>query len=240
MKKRTLLFLAISLLMFGCEKTPDSQINEKLSFGVSEAYMVLSESRPFVVVFDNSITDKTVTWSIDPANGGTISEDATYNNVAIYKASETPGKYKVLATLVSDPDQKASVEVTVSDVAINDEQIFSNENVGGVSNSPSTPTTFTIENERTITYLRNYHYFNGGVLPGTIALQHSDGTIYGPWQTWGIIGQGGVFNAYWVCYPLMKIKAGTYTVVDSDPSTWSHNSWSGYQGFTNIRAMKLN
>jgi hypothetical protein len=85
----------------------------------------------------------------------------------------------------------------------------------------------------------NYHYFNGGALPGTISLKHSDGTIYGPWQTWGLVGQGGVTNAYWAFYPLVKIKAGTYTVIDSDPSTWSHNSESNYSGFTWIRAMKL-
>ncbi|MCK7531835.1 MAG: Ig-like domain-containing protein [Marinilabiliales bacterium] len=104
MKK--LLFLALSPLLFGCEKTPQSEPESKISFGVSEAYMITNESRAFVVVFDNSITDQTVTWSVDPANGGTISEDPTYNNVGIYKASTTPGTYKVLATLVSDPHSK--------------------------------------------------------------------------------------------------------------------------------------
>jgi len=238
--KKPFLFLALPLLLFGCEKTPQSEPESKISFGVSEAYMIPSESRAFVVVFDNSITDQTVTWSVDPANGGTISEDPTYNNVGIYTASATAGVYTACATLVSDPTQKASVEITVSDVAINDEIIFNNGNIGGVQNGPTNPTVFTIDHERLITYINNYHYFNGGTLPGTISLRHSDGTVYGPWQTWGIVGQGGVSNAYWVFYPLMKIKAGTYTVIDSDPTTWSHNGESNYCGFTHIRAMILN
>ncbi len=239
MKKLTFICLALSLLLFGCEKDP-KPVDSKITFGIPEAFMMTNESRAFVVVFDNTITEKTVTWSVEPTNGGTITEDPTYNNVGIYKASGTAGKYKILATLVSDPAQKASVEITVSDVAIDDEQIFSNENIGGVQNGPTNPTVFTIDKERLITYIHNYHYFNGGVLPGTIAIKHSDGTTYGPWQTWGIVGQGGVTNAYWVSHPLVKIKAGTYTVIDSHPATWSHNSQSNYCGFTNIRAMKLN
>lgn len=236
---KRLLFLPLSLLLFACEKTPKPDPESKISFGVSEAYMLTNESRAFVVVFDNSITAQTVTWSVDPSTGGTISEDPTYNNVGIYKASTNAGLFKVCATLVSDPTQKAIVEITVSDVAIDDEQIFYNGNIGGVSNGPTNPTVFTIDNERLITSIMNYHYFNGGALPGTISLKHSDGTIYGPWQTWGLVGQGGVINAYWAFYPLVKIKPGTYTVIDSDPSTWSHNYESNYSGFTWIRAMKL-
>ncbi len=137
--KKILLFLAVSLLLLGCEKNsePESEINKNLSFGIPEALMITNESRAFVVVFDNSITDKTVTWSVEPANGGTISEDATHNNVGIYKAPADAGVYKVCATLVSDPNQKACVEITVSDVPIDDEQIFYNGNVWGVSNGPT-------------------------------------------------------------------------------------------------------
>jgi hypothetical protein len=238
MKK--LLFLALSVLISGCEKTPQPVSESKISFGISEAYMITNESRAFVVVFDITLTDQTVTWSVEPANSGTISEDPGYNKVGIYKAPATPGVYKVCATLTSDPTQKAYVEITVSDVAIDDEQIFYNGNVAGVSNNPENPTVFTIGNERLITSIMNYHYFNGGALPGTISLRHSDGTVYGPWHTWGLVGQGGVVNAYWAFYPLVKIKPGTYTVIDSDPSTWSHNYESNYCGFTWIRAMKLN
>jgi hypothetical protein len=110
--------------------------------------------------------------------------------------------------------------------------IFYNWNVGGVSNGPSYDTTFSISEPMMITSINNYHYFNYGALPGTIALRHSDGTVYGPWETNGGTGQGGVPNAYWVAEPNVVIKAGDYTVIDSDPSTWSQNSGSGYEGFS--------
>jgi hypothetical protein len=214
-------------------------LRSAITINNSKANMVINESRAFVAIIDNAITNKTVIWSVEPTNtGGTINADPNHNNVGIYKAPAVAGVYKIYAKLVSDPKQTASVEITVSDIAIDDEQIFYNGNVYGVQNGPTNPTVFTIDRERLITTVINYHYFNGGAFPGKISLRHSDGEIYGPWQTSGTVGQGGVTNAYWNCYPLVKIKAGTYTVIDSDPSTWSHNSSSNKAGFTWIRAMK--
>jgi hypothetical protein len=89
-----------------------------------------------------------------------------------------------------------------------------------------------------VTFIYTYHYFNNGKLPGTIALRHSDGTVYGPWQSEGAIGQGGVRNAYWFVRPNVEIKAGSYTVVDSDKATWSQNSGSAGAGFVEIRGIK--
>lgn len=239
--KRLLLFIMIAVLYVGCSdnSTKPDPVSTKLTMGNSKANMMVNESRAFVVEIDGSITNKSVTWSVEPTEtGGTVSADATYNNVGIYKAPATAGVYKVYATLVSDPTQKAFVEVTVSDVAVDDEEIFNNWNIAGVQNGPTNPTEFTIDRPRLITAVSNYHYFNGGIFPGTISFRHSDGTIYGPWQTYGTVGQGGVVNAYWNCYPLETIKAGTYTVVDSDPPTWSQNSGSNNCGFTWVRAMK--
>jgi hypothetical protein len=239
MKKFIFVFSLVFALLACEDNNTEPDPDPKITIGISKAYMVINESRAFVVVFDNSITEKTLTWSVEPANtGGTIYADPNHNNVGIYEAPSEAGVYKVYAKLVSDPTQKAYVEITVSDVAIDDEQIFYNGNIAGVQSGPSNPTVFTVDGERLITTVTNYHYFNDGAFPGTISLQHSDGTIYGPWQTSGSVGQGGVTNAYWNCYPLVEIKAGTYTVIDSDPSTWSHNSGSNYSGFTWVRAMK--
>ncbi len=44
-------------------------------------------------------------------------------------------------------------------------------------------------------------------------------------------------NAYWAAFPLETIPAGTYTVMDSDPSTWSANGESGGAGFVNVRGV---
>jgi hypothetical protein len=113
-----------------------------------------------------------------------------------------------------------------------DREIFNNGNIGGVQSGPSAPTTFTLEQSTFVSFLSNYHYFNNGVLPGTIALRHDDGTTYGPWQASGRLGQGGVANANWDVRPSVVLKPGTYTVIDSHPATWSHNSQSGFRGFT--------
>lgn len=117
--------------------------------------------------------------------------------------------------------------------------IFLNGNIYAVQNNPTNPTVFTIEHAYTITFIYDYHYFNYGAQPGTIGLVHEDGTEYGPWQTEGATGQGGVLNAYWYAMPNEQIKAGTYTVIDSDPSTWSHNQASNYCGFTYIEGYRI-
>lgn len=114
-------------------------------------------------------------------------------------------------------------------------EIFNNNNISGVQSGPTSPTTFTIDSAYVITNVVDYHYFNNGILPGTISLKHSDGTVYGPWQTAGLLGQGGVQNAYWNVSPNVTIKAGTYTVIDSDSKTWSHNSGSDFKGFSIIK-----
>ena len=109
--------------------------------------------------------------------------------------------------------------------------IFYNGNPNFVFNSGMSP-QFTITSEFLITEIRDYHwnYGLGSVTPGTISLARLGGTTtYGPWQTTGLPGQGGVQNAYWSCDPDLIISPGTYTIIDSSPSTWSQNSLS--QGF---------
>jgi len=119
------------------------------------------------------------------------------------------------------------------------EVIFNNNNIYGVQSGPTNPTEFTINTDYVITKVVNYHYFNNGTLPGTIALKHSDGTIYGPWKAEGSIGQGNVDNAYWTVILNEEIKAGTYTIVDSDPSTWSTNADSDNRGFTIVEGYSM-
>jgi len=180
-----------------------------------------------------------------------------------------------------------------------EETIFNNRNNGAVVNTPTQPTTFTINSSYAVTYLNTYHwnFGRGTTKAGTLSLRRSDGTIYGPWQATGIksaaplvlgiartgpkatitwttgrlqqansaagpyadltsalspyeitpstgakffrlaaaSGTGGVTNAVWECRPGAFIPAGTYTVVDSDPATWSQNGASGGQGFAEVR-----
>ncbi|GHU37861.1 hypothetical protein FACS1894105_10740 [Clostridia bacterium] len=117
--------------------------------------------------------------------------------------------------------------------------IFDNWNTGGVSSNPTAATTFTTSQSYTLTFIDTYHYNNNGTLAGTISLKDQNGTTYGPWQTIGTGGQGGVANASWEYHfpTSVTIPAGTYTIIDSNPSTWSRNSSSGGSGFAQVRGI---
>jgi len=115
--------------------------------------------------------------------------------------------------------------------------VSNTDNIAGVSNGPTAPTTFTINSPHLVTYIRNYHWNNAqGTTPGTIALQDGNGKIYGPWKATGTDGMGGVPNANWEVFPNIVIPAGTYTVIDSDPATWSQNQDSGGRGMGQVKA----
>jgi hypothetical protein len=62
----------------------------------------------------------------------------------------------------------------------------------------------------------------------------SSGQVYGPWQAVGSPGQGGVPNAYWVARLRITLPPDTYTVLDSDPSTWARNRGTGGAGFASV------
>ncbi|MCX7010653.1 MAG: discoidin domain-containing protein [Kiritimatiellaeota bacterium] len=111
-------------------------------------------------------------------------------------------------------------------------------NMGGVDNRPTAPTHFTATESYVVTDISTYHwnYGRGTPAPGTIGLRHSDGTLYGPWRAKGTPGQGGVENAIWIVAPNVALKAGIYTLVDSDPNTWSQNAQSGGRGHAEVKA----
>ncbi len=107
--------------------------------------------------------------------------------------------------------------------------VYTTNNIEGVtwsSMGPSHPTVFTVTGPTHIEKISNYH-FNAGHAPGTISLAATGGTVYGPWNT---VNEGG----YWCVYPNAEVPAGTYTVVDSVPSSWSFNAASGDAGMTEI------
>ena len=61
----------------------------------------------------------------------------------------------------------------------------------------------------------------------------------GSWPASGLSGSGGVANAYWTVQPGIELSPGTYTVVDSDPATWSCNGESGGRGMSDITLVPL-
>jgi hypothetical protein len=123
-------------------------------------------------------------------------------------------------TMTPTPDISSAVE-----------EFFRVFSIGTANNGASKPTTFSIAESWLVTSIHTYHWNNGkGATPGTIGLRASNGTIYGPWKATGEPGQGGIANAFWVVKPNIVIPRDTYTVLDSDPSTWAQNQETGGAG----------
>lgn len=113
--------------------------------------------------------------------------------------------------------------------------IFSNWNIARVYNAPRKPTVFSTRSPLRVTYVNTYHYNSGnGARAGSIALRHADGTVYGPWKARGVLSSGAP-DGTWEVTPGVLIKPGRYTVIDSDPATWSQNQESGGCGFSEVR-----
>jgi len=193
--------------------------------------------RAFSATVENA-SDSHVTWSLDPpANSGVFVVQGVPRTVR-YDAPATPGTYHLIATSDEDPAATAAATITVSDSAPPMDILFNNYNPDSVQSDPTADATFVVTETRHITYIDTYHYLIGNTPVGTIALRHSDNTLYGPWPAIGLYG-GGIINGMWVCYPNVDIKPGTYTVVDSSPSTWSTNGGSGNQGFARVEALAI-
>lgn len=118
-------------------------------------------------------------------------------------------------------------------------KFFDNGNIYAVVNQPTRSTTFTLSRPTHVTKIMTYHWNDGfGTQPGTIALTKSTGETYGPWEADGQPGQGGVPGAYWVVEGDLELPAGTYTIVDSDPPTWSHNAASHGAGMASAEGYR--
>lgn len=102
-------------------------------------------------------------------------------------------------------------------------ELFSMTSIMAVNNGGA-PTTFKLTKGSRITELTDYHWNDAkGKEPGTIGLKDENGKTYGPWQASSSPGQGGVPNANWIVTPNIDLPAGSYTIIDSDPATWSQN-----------------
>jgi hypothetical protein len=129
------------------------------------------------------------------------------------------------STALADSDDKGPVEIRPV-------TLFTNFNSGAVNNQARSATTFSLKAPRVITTVQTYHWNNGrGKAPGTIKLVSAGGQSFGSWQARGGDGQGGVKNAFWTVNPGVLLPTGTYTIVDSEPATWSNNVQSAYRGF---------
>ena len=141
------------------------------------------------------------------------------------RVTNNEGETAASSKVVLDVNPSESTEITA----------FDNNNIGAVFNLPTQATSFVLEEPLWLSRIETYHWNSGqGQALGTISIQSESGEIFGPWEVKGRCGQGGVINAYWTAYPKREIPVGVYTVIDSDPGTWSHNVESGGSGFAQV------
>jgi hypothetical protein len=103
---------------------------------------------------------------------------------------------------------------------------------------PPSQTWFgTFNHQAFISQILTYHWHNGaGAQAGTISLRAGTGQIFGPYKATAQSGQNGAQSVSWLATVNAVIPAGYYVVLDSDPSTWSYNSYapSNGSGFTKV------
>jgi hypothetical protein len=92
------------------------------------------------------------------------------------------------------------------------------------------PVVVALAKPAQISQIADYHFHNGvAVKPGTIGLEAPNGYIYGPFRA---VQQTGTWD--WIANANITVPPGSYTVIDSDPATWSQNSFSSGRGFTRV------
>jgi hypothetical protein len=97
-----------------------------------------------------------------------------------------------------------------------------------VFNQPTKPTLVLFAKPSHISQIFDYHFDNGHVTkPGTIGLLAPNGHLFGPYHA-------TAQDLNWGISPNLTVPAGTYTIVDSDPATWSQDQTSGGRGFTRV------
>ncbi|MFH1908592.1 MAG: hypothetical protein ABIL11_14620 [Chloroflexota bacterium] len=171
-----------------------------------------------------------VILSLSLANCVSRREDEVFDPeryTPVFPTERTPFK------IVFYEDQETETPPTMQETPLPEivEEIFKFGSNSAVFNGITAPTTFTINEAWLLTVITTYHWNDArGATPGTIGLRAADGTTYGPWQASGLPGQGGVPDAYWVAHPGIVIPPGTYSVIDSDPSTWAQNADTGGAG----------
>jgi len=191
----------------------------------------------------NVVMTATSAWELKTAND--INDKCQIVGAGYYKGSKYLTAYVLTppgVALTGAPKPTPTTTASSCPISIGSgDYIFNNWNVCTVKNSPTKDTTFTIDGAYLITFIATYHWNYGhGALPGGkgISLKGSDGKVYGPWPVTTSPGSGGVPNAGWECHPGIVLPAGTYTVLDPDPATWSQNDGSGNSGFVRVAGSK--
>lgn len=118
--------------------------------------------------------------------------------------------------------------------------LFNNTNTAAVRNGGTINPQFSLNVPTRITQVVTYHWNSGrGARPGAIGLRNNNNGQVFRFAATGVAGYGGAPNVNWVATPNVNVPAGSYTVLDSDPGTWSSNPQSASQGFAIVRGSAL-
>ncbi|MBU0675553.1 MAG: hypothetical protein KJ950_13000 [Proteobacteria bacterium] len=142
-------------------------------------------------------------------------------------------------TLSSTSSTTSTITTTTVTMTVTETYLLNLTTLGGVSHNPPAATIFTVDGSFHLSKILTYHWNGGqGDTPGTISLKNSaTGEVFGPWtakghqtapdltpgSTWPTVPTGNIF-LYWTALPDLDLEAGTYEVIDSNPTTWSYNS----------------
>jgi hypothetical protein len=136
--------------------------------------------------------------------------------------------------------------------------IASVNSLAPIQNNPTSPSTFTLTDIKTITLIRTYHWnYGSGQDPGTGGkirifkdnllfseldvnyLETTDGVQYAYWVACGATpNRSGPIECDYLPPLSLSLGPGTYTILDSDKSTWSQNDETGGKGIFFVYALR--
>ncbi len=117
--------------------------------------------------------------------------------------------------------------------------VINNFNRHAVQNAPINPSRIVVKKKCVLACLKTYHFNQGKPAKANkLGLKKVDGTLVGNWdaKSEDVLPEGGKTRLplMWVCKPNVTLDAGEYIVCDSEPATWSCNSYSGMRGFFSV------
>jgi hypothetical protein len=170
------------------------------------------------------------------SDGGTITGTPTTVATSSFQVQLTDSSQP--AQTLTSPTMRLDVMAPPTGCGPTVSLLFDNWNIQGVSNGGTPPNFSTGAQVYCLDSISDYHWNNGaGSTPGTIGLLGPNQQLLGPWQAVGSSGQGGAPNVNWTAGPpagSAVLLSGTYSVNDSNTSTWSQNAQSKGVGFARV------
>ncbi len=166
-----LALLGLSLIACGgssSKSTPVTPPTVAVTTNVSTATIAAGGAQTFTATVTPAAVSQAVTWSVQEANGGTITQ------AGVYTAPSTAGTYHVLATSQADTTKVATITITVTAVVVTaPNPVFT-----------STPSTTLAEGTPTYTYSITATVSDGSAISYTLTTGPTGAAITGSALSW--------------------------------------------------------